>query len=307
MLISLFNADFKIATGLEAAKLKATTAYTLSHLQLVAGSNRRIHHGINLARNAIFASSKAGHPGCGILDNDLIAAFDYLCMEWVFKVLERKGLHRDILLRLHNLYSDSISVLVVNNIQGKAKKNISLSLRQGDLPSMHFFSFGIDPLLCYLERRLQGILVCSLPTHGPAQQGQDMLPPTEERYKVLGYADDVKPAITSMVEFLVVDKAMNLFEEASGCRLHRDPASKKCKFLPLARWKGTLQQEDIPCPYMSISDHLDMLGVELRATWVQTRNARVEKTIRQWKAGKYMMLNMRSWSLNQYCLSKIWF
>ena len=65
---------------------------------------------------------------------------------------------------------------------------------------------------------------------------------------------------------------------------------------------------------MSISDHLDMLGVELRSTWVQTRNAngdisqsRVEKTIRQWKAGKYMMLNMRSWSLNQYCLSKIWF
>ena len=65
---------------------------------------------------------------------------------------------------------------------------------------------------------------------------------------------------------------------------------------------------------MSISDHLDMLGVELRSTWVQTRKAngdisqfRVEKTIRQWKAGKYMMLNMRSWSLNQYCLSKIWF
>ena len=57
-----------------------------------------------------------------------------------------------------------------------------------------------------------------------------MLPPTEERYKVLGFADDVKPAITSMVEFLVVDKVMNLFEEASGCRLHRDPASKKCKF-----------------------------------------------------------------------------
>ena len=312
--ISLLNSDFKIATGLEAAKLKATTSHTLSHLQLVAGSSRRIHHGINLARNAIFTASKPGHPGCGILDTDLIAAFDYLCMEWVFKVLEKKGLHRDVILRLHNLYSNSVSIVVVNNIQGKAVKNIRLSLRQGDLPSMHFFSFGIDPLLCYLERRLHGILVCSLPTQGPALQGQDMLPPTEERFKVLGYADDVKPAITSMVEFLVVDKAMSLFEQASGCRLHRDPASRKCKFLPLARWKGTLQQEDVPCPYMTISDHLDMLGVELRSTWLQTRKAngdisqtRVENTIRQWKAGKFMMLSMRSWSLNQYCLSKIWF
>ena len=112
----------------------------------------------------------------------------------------------------------------------------------------------------------------------------------------------------------MVDKAMSLFERASGCKLHRDPASKKCKFLPLSRWRGTLQQEDIPCTYMTISDHLEMLGVELRATWVQTRKAngeicqsRIEDTIRQWKSGKFMHLNLRSWSINQYCLSKVWF
>ena len=49
--------------------------------------------------------------------------------------------------------------------------------------------------------------------------------------------------------------------------------SKKCKFLPMARWKGTLQQEDIPYAYMTISDHMNMLGVELRASWTQTRKA----------------------------------
>ena len=97
-------------------------------------------------------------------------------MEWVFKVLEKKGLHREVIHRLRNLYSKNISVVVVNNIQGRAIRNNRLPLRQGDLPSMHFFSFAIDPLLCYLERRFQGILVCSLPTHGPAQQGQDKLP-----------------------------------------------------------------------------------------------------------------------------------
>ena len=123
----------------------------------------------------------------------------------------------------------------------------------------------------------------------------------EESYKVIGYADDVKPAIICMEEFLLVDQAMLLFENASGCRLHRDPASQKCKFLPLARWRGTLEQADIPC-------------VELRATWTQTRKAncdiiqdRVEKTVRQWKSGKFMPLTMRGWSMNTYCLTKVWF
>ena len=117
-----------------------------------------------------------------------------------------------------------------------------------------------------------------------------------------------------MDEFGLVDRAMSLFEKASGCQLHRDPATKKCKFLPLARWKGTLRQEDIPCAYMSLSDHLEMLGVELRSTWTQTRKAngdalqeRVDNIIKLWRSGKFMNLTMRGWSLNTYCLPKVWF
>ena len=79
--ISLLNSDFKTATGLEARLLKNTATHTLSPLQLVAGSDRRIHHGINMARNAIFAAGKPGHAGCGILDTDLVAAFDFLWMD----------------------------------------------------------------------------------------------------------------------------------------------------------------------------------------------------------------------------------
>ena len=267
-----------------------------------------------IARNAIYATGKPGHPGCGILDTDLIAAFDWLCLDWVYMVLEKKGLPSQVIQRLKNLYRDNLAVVVVNNIPGKSVLNVRLSLKQGDLPSMHLFSYGIDPLLCYLEKRLRGILISSLPVQGPVLHGEPSLQPREERYKVIGYADDVKPAITSMDEFKLVDSAMALFEQASGCKLHRDPATKKCKFLPLARWRGTLQQEDIPCQYMTISDHLDMVGVELRATWSHTRKAngdfvqsRVSSTCKQWKSGKYMHLSMRSWSLNQYCLSKVWF
>ena len=102
-------------------------------------------------------------------------------------------------------------------------------------------------MVSYLETRLAGIVIHSLPVLGPAEEGQpSLLRPQELRYKVQEYLDDCKPAITSMSEFSLVDEACNLFERASGCRLHRDPSSNKCKMLALGRWKGVLQQEDIP-------------------------------------------------------------
>lgn len=203
---------------------------------------------------------------------------------------------------------------MVNNIPGKSVANIRLSLRQGDLPSMHLFSYGIDPLLIYLEKRLKGILISSLSVQGPFLPNSLPLAPYEERYKVIGYADDVKPAVTFMSEFTLIDRAMALFERASGCKFHRNPASQKCKFLPLARWRGTLEQTDIPCPYMTLSDHLEMVVVELRVTWTLTRKVngdsaqkRVTSTSNHWKIGKFMHFSMRSWSMNQYGFSKVWF
>ena len=68
--ISLLNSDFKTISGIESARFKKTATRTLSPLQLVAGDDRRIHHGINLARNAIQAASKLTKSGCGIADTD---------------------------------------------------------------------------------------------------------------------------------------------------------------------------------------------------------------------------------------------
>ena len=95
--------------------------------------------------------------------------------------------------------------------------------------------YGIDPLLSYLDERLQGISIYKTPTLGPTLPRAAPLPSLEEKYKLIAYVDDVKPAITSMNEFLLVDRASLLFENASGCELHRDPASGKVKFLPLGR------------------------------------------------------------------------
>ena len=131
---------------------------------------------------------------------------------------------------------------------------------------------------------------------------------------MFGYIDDIKPAVTSMEEFSLIDRGSALFEAASGCILHRDPTSGKVKLLPLGRWKGTLQQEDLPVNYIVISDHLDMVGVQLKATYTQTRKIncdilqeKVSNVVGPWRGGKFMPLNQRSFSLNSYCMSKLWF
>ena len=116
-----------------------------------------------------------------------------------------------------------------------------------------------------------------------------------------------------MQEFILVDKAMSTFEKSSGCKMHRDPTTDKCKFLALGRWKGTLMQEDLPCNFFSLSDHLDMLGVTLKATYTTTRKANgdelqdmIKNVVGPWKAGKFMPLTMRPHSLNCYAYSKLW-
>ena len=166
------GSDFKLVTGVEARRFHSTATHTLSPLQLVAGSDRRIHHGICRARDAVQAAASS-RQGCGLLDADFQAGFDFLAMCWTYAVLRKKSCADAVVRRLENLYSDNVTICVVNNVMGREIKNVRLSLRQGDLPSMYWFSVGLDPVLYLLDRLLTGILVCPLPPAGPVPQ-----PPT---------------------------------------------------------------------------------------------------------------------------------
>ena len=135
----------------------------------------------------------------------------------------------------------------------------------------------------------------------------------------MAYVDDVKPGITSLEEFSLVDKGSALFEAASGCILHRVPKSGKVKFLAIGGWKPKgrnpgLTKDDIPRPYVVLSNHLDMVGVKLCADYRDSRalnekdlQERIHWIIGPWKGGKFKPLSQRSHSLNTYYLSKIWF
>ena len=311
--ISLLNTDFKLLTSIEASLFKQTFTHTLSPFQLVAGNDRRIHHGINKARDCIHAVSKS-KASCALVDLDFIAAFDFTVLDWVLKVMRAKGVCEEVISRLENIYSSCSTIPVVNNVPGYAIQNLRGSLRQGCPGSMGWFSIGIDPLLRLLERKLQGITICSLPVLGPAPQHSPRPAPLVEKYTVYGLADDVKASVSTMAEFSVIDEACHLFELSSGNHLHRNPVKGKCKVLALGRWRNTLQQEDIRQPHFRLSDTLSMVGVDLLASWQQTRKVnndeilkRIKSTINSWKSGKFMPLVCRPFSLNSYVLSKAWF
>ena len=62
--------------------------------------------------------------GCGLLDLDFLAGFDWLDMAWVYLVLAKKGVSENVIQRIKSLYADSISVVMVNNVQGRAFPNL---------------------------------------------------------------------------------------------------------------------------------------------------------------------------------------
>ena len=162
--LSLLNSDFKLMTGIEVARIRATMSRTVSSLQLVTGGEKRMSHGVAMARDAIHAAGKS-RERCGILDTDLIAAFCNMVAPWCYQVMRKKGLSKEVLARYQNLYDDNLSIVVVNNLQGKCVQNTRQSIRQGDKFAMELFSYGMDPILGYLERRLQWILIHSIPVY----------------------------------------------------------------------------------------------------------------------------------------------
>ena len=53
-----------------------------------------------------------------------------------------------------------------------------------------------------------------MPVLGPVDSSSTkaLLDPLVERYRVISYADDIKPAVTSMAEFSIINDAAALFE-----------------------------------------------------------------------------------------------
>ena len=230
--------------------------------------------------------------GAAVADIDFAQGFDHLCLKFCWKVLKKKGVSEGVISRLKRLYQHGTTRVSVNDIIGEPIKNLYQSLRQGDLTSMLFFVISMDPLLKSLKRLLKGIVIRKVIVAGPAEKGKKGPVYLEELYVVVGYADDLKPAITSTKEVEIVVNQCTKLELASGVKLHRSPESGKCKLLPIGKWASTLTQQDIPYNFIKLSDTLNVMGVKICANYRLTRvkNAeiiteKVKNITNLWRSG----------------------
>ena len=98
-------------------------------------------------------------------------------------MLLAKGLSQDNTARFLNMYRDAAIRVVVNNEVGKEIK-VKRCVRQGAPPSMLLFLYNVDPVIVFLEKRLTGILLYSMPVLGPGLPGQPNLPHSDEKYTI---------------------------------------------------------------------------------------------------------------------------
>ena len=148
-----------------------------------------------------------------------------------FSVLLKKGLSPLSIERIRRYYEDSITVPIVNCIPGSKVKNKRLTLRQGDCPSSLWFGYAIDPLLTYLNRRLSGIPLISKPSFGPQRNNsKNKIPPIEAKFKLIGYCDDVKPAIAKKKSLKLLIGQLHFLKKQVDAKYIETPSQKNAKF-----------------------------------------------------------------------------
>ena len=85
---------------------------------------------------------------------DFLAAFDWLVMDWVSLVLEKKGVMNTTINRIKSLYFNNIVICVLNNIMGRSFMYARMPLWQGDVASKLWVAYIIYPFLSYMAKRL---------------------------------------------------------------------------------------------------------------------------------------------------------
>ena len=172
---------------------------------------------------------------------DMEAAFDNLSLEYVYKCLDKYGFSDTAVNIFRNIYSEAMALCYINGSMSKVILDLTGNLRQGGCCSMEIFVVGVNPLLQLLEKKLKGVTLYETPIQGPLNENDIALPKFIKSGKIIGFVDDACPIVRTEAEFFIVNDCLILFEAASGCKFHRNPATQKCKITLYGPWKRKYQ------------------------------------------------------------------
>merc|ERR1712004_616922 len=189
--LSLLQTDFKILSGILAGRLRKTEKHTISRHQFASGS-KRISQAVCLTRDAI--ESVKPSQKVVLYETDYISAFDLMSIDWILKVLLKKGCSKSFVQILRNIFQEEdtfVSCVINNEVQPRIL-NRRKNIKQGCRSSTQMYNFASDPLLLKLNKVLKGLTYFSHPTSGPHHPLFGKPKPVVEKLTALGFVDDVK-------------------------------------------------------------------------------------------------------------------
>ena len=137
--LSLLQTDFKVLSGILAGRLRRTENHTISRHQYAAGS-KRVSQAVYLTRDAIECVKPS--QNVAVVETDYISAFDIMSVDWVLKVLLKKGCSERFVQVLRNIFKeeDSFVSCVVNNEVQQRILNRRKKIKQGCRSSTQMYS-----------------------------------------------------------------------------------------------------------------------------------------------------------------------
>jgi exonuclease III len=236
--LTLLNADFKILARIIVQRMRPWTQELLSPSQHCGLSGLTIFDALATVRDVVAYADVYQRPIC-ILSLDFKGAFEAVSHEFLAEVLLHYGYGAGMVTRIMNLYDGATSSIRLNGFLS-APLPILASVRQGCPLSMMLYAHVLDPLLCALNSRLQGIRL-----GGRAHPA------------AIAYADDVTIFLTSPTEIPILTELITVYEQATGAQINPG----KSKLLGLGTW-------DPRTPIMDFQycDSLRLLGTTIAPT-----------------------------------------
>jgi exonuclease III len=281
--ISLLNCDYKLFAKILANRITSILHHIIGESQSACIKGQSCIGNLKKLRNLMSSLHRSRRRKIALMSVDLEKAFDKVNLNYLWACLQKFGFPEALINVLKNVYREAFSNIVVNgHLTGEIK--IEKSVRQGCPLSMVLFVVYIEPLLCGINRIVEGYPI-----------GQDFI-------KSMAYADDINFIVKNDEEAGNVFHLINEFCSDSGASVNYSKSS----FLRINNCR-------IGPQLMSETDQLKILGMIFCAEIKTTIKKNYEKAIQNinflfnFNGKRRLNLVQKIWFSNTFVLSKLWY
>lgn len=281
--ISLLNTDYKLFTKIIASRIMTILDKLLEYGQCAAVNGRSCTDNVKDLRRLITRSVESKKFKGFLVSLDLKKAFDNVDHNYLWTILEKFKFPVQLINCLKKLYSSASSKVLHNGFL-TPEIPIRSSVRQGCPLSMVLFVLYVEPLIRSIHASSSGVLVY------------------RKFLKVIAYADDITVFVRSQKEFDDLMVIVSAYSKYAKISINKE---KSCFLRINNAVSGPQLIQEV--------DEVTILGVTICRTWskmIDVNYIRLIKSLQQRliiNESRNLNLIQRSWILNTFILSKLWY